>query len=257
MPRRSTITGRTGRNATRNRIRTRRNNNNNADENNNDIELAIENDLDILNDTNKCALNVVPRNFDSYSCGALELICLCCQAKHFQSEITSRNQNAFSLCCHKGKVGLPSLTSNIFFQTLIEGLTSNDQSIKQRSKNYFSNIRSNNSAFAMVSSEAQIDRNLLNGIYHFKIHDVFYHRAGAFTTAQGRNPIYAQLYFYDVDTAVQHRMNAEANVHCELNLMRELALELDRVNPFVRSFRSMADYCQQPANIAAEVFMVK
>lgn len=38
--------------------------------------------------------------------------------------------------------------------------------------------------------------------------------------------------------------------------MRELSVELDRVNEFVRSFRSMAEYCRQPENLSSNVSMV-
>lgn len=108
----------------------------------------------------------------------------------------------------------------------------------------------------MISSEAQIAETALHGVYHSKIHNVFYHRAGALTPNHDRQPCYAQLYFYDVETAVQYRMNERSNVSCRINLMRELANELDRVNNFVRSFRAMSTYCQRPENAAAEVSML-
>lgn len=38
--------------------------------------------------------------------------------------------------------------------------------------------------------------------------------------------------------------------------MREIANELNRCNAFVKSFRSMADYCEQPQNTAHNVSMV-
>lgn len=53
----------------------------------------------------------------------------------------------------------------------------------------------------MISSEAQIAEIVLNGVNHSKIHDVFYHQAGALTP-NDRQPCYAHLYFYDVETAV-------------------------------------------------------
>lgn len=255
MARRARLTTRTNRQRRRNDHNNNNTNNNsrrrNASANNMDVEQAI-----FLSDLPKCALNPVPIDFDSFSCGFLTLVCQFCQAKHFAAEVTARNQNAFSLCCHKGKVHVPSLTSNMYFQHLIEGLSSTDREIKQRSKNYLSNIRSYNSSFAMVSAEAQLEPEILRGIYHFKIHDVFYHRAGALTPLAGRNPIYAQLNFYDVETAVQYRMNEPSNNSCLLNLMHEIAIELDSTNPFVRSFRSLSEYCQRTANNSAEVTMV-
>lgn len=205
MPRVRNLTARLERRERRSRSNTVANN----DEHNDILDFGRSQNLDlidILNDNFKDASNVVPRNFDSFDCGPMELICRFCQAKHFNSEVTQRDMNAFTVCCHKGKVSLLPLTENDFFNDLFNGLSSNDSNVKRRSKNFFENIRSFNSAFAMVSSEAKIDNAVMQGVYHFKIHDVFYHRAGALTSEYGRPPCYAQLYFYDVDTAVNHRL---------------------------------------------------
>lgn len=233
MLRRATTTGRVERRRDRINKRLQRSAVNENGTNNNPI--------DNLDGSFKCALNSIPRNFNSYSCGSMSLRCAFCSAKHFQAEVTLRNTQSFPLCCHKGKIDLSTLGQNTLFKNLCDGLFSNDNSIKRRSKNYFENIRSYNSAFAMVSSEAKLSNTLLNGVYHFKIHNIFYHRAGALTSEYGRQPCYAQLYFYDVDTANQYRMRERANVDCNVDLMRALAVELDRVNDFVRSFRSMAE----------------
>lgn len=63
----------------------------------------------------------------------------------------------------------------------------------------------------MVSSEAKVSEAVTSGVYHFKIHDVFYHRSGPMTAAYGRSPSYAQLYFYDVDTAINYRLQNRCN----------------------------------------------
>lgn len=247
MPRRVRVSGRVERRNRRDSMRSLR------------VVIANpsnESDPQNLVDSYKVALVYPIRDFVSHKCGSLNLCCSLCGAKHFQSEVTRRNTQAFTSCCHKGKVNLPPLTQNRFFQSLCEGLYSTDVAIKRRSKNYFQNIRSYNSSFAMVSSEAKLSDTAFNGVYHFKIHDIFYHRAGALTPIYGRPPIYAQLYFFDVDTAVQHRMRVSANQGCHVDLMRELGVELDRVNSFIRSFRSMAEFCRQPENSAADVCMV-
>ena len=48
----------------------------------------------------------------------------------------------------------------------------------------------------MVSSEAKVSEAVTSGVYHFKIHDVFYHRSGPMTAAP----------CYDVDTAINYRL---------------------------------------------------
>lgn len=193
----------------------------------------VDDGIDVLNDSFKCELNLVPRYFESFDCGSLELICRFCNAKSFNSEITQGDRNAFSLCCHKGKVNIALPSRNQFFEELYNGLNSNDRIVKKRSKNYFDNIRSYNSSFAMVSSEAKILDTILNGIYHFKIHDTFYHRIGPLLSQSGRSPCYAQLYFYDVDTANQYRMRERYNQDCDNSLMTDISVELDNFVMFL------------------------
>ena len=44
------------------------------------------------------------------------------------------------------------------------------------------------------------------------------------TAAYGRSPCYAQLYFYDVDTAINYRLQEYFNKKCNKTLMREISL---------------------------------
>lgn len=255
MPRRRTLTGRDERQRNRFGVANhRRENVNNVIDRNNDNDN--DNGVDILSDSFKVALNLIPRNFDSYSLGCMNLICRFCGSKHFASEITSGDRNAFTSCCHKGKVFLRPLTQNVFFNQLYDNLRSIIPDVRARSKNYFDNIRKYNSSFAMVSSEAQVADTVLSGIYHFKIHDVFYHRSGPLTVGYGRDPSYAQLYFYDVETANAFRLRQQANQFCNRNLMQEIALELNNVNPFVRSFITMKEHCERVENATHELSMV-
>lgn len=190
-----------------------------------------------LIDSFKCALREVPREFCFSDIGLMNLECRFCYGKHFRSEATQRDTTAFTSCCHKGKIVLQPLTQNAFFKTLFDGLFSANRVSKERSKSFLKNIRSFNSSFAMISSEAKIANTAQNenGPYHFKIHDTFYHRAGPMTSSNDRTPMYAQLYFYDVDTAVNYRAGHQSNNLCDRHLIHEIELELERVNPYVRS----------------------
>ena len=255
MPRHRTLTGRSERQRRRNIYSRESQNDNRPNANLNSVN-SIQNDEIILRDTFKCALNVIPRNFNTFDCGLMHLQCRFCNAKHFESEVTLGERTAFTSCCHKGKAILPALSQNEYFKSLYDGLTSNEPSIKRKSKNYFENIRKYNSSFAMVSSEAKISDTVTRGVYHFKIHDVFYHRSGPMTAGYGRSPCYAQLYFYDVDTAVNYRLREHYNQTCNNNIMREISLELERINPFVRSFIAMKDHCQRVENQNKEICML-
>lgn len=242
MPRRRTLTGRTERGRDRDAQYSRRRRNVNMNDNivNNDDNLFVN-----LVSGFKCAWNEIPYNFNSFHCGLLNLTCTHCRAKHFNGEITRGSRNSFTLCCHKGKVFLTPYTHNSFFKNFYDGLVSTNNGIKRKSKNYFENIRSYNSAFAMISSEAQVNEEVMQGVYHFKIHDVFYHRAGPMSPAYGYNPCYAQLYFYDVDTANAHRMRTVSNQNCDPHIMHEISHELNRSNIYVRSFYSMKQFCDE------------
>lgn len=254
MPRQRTLTGRTERTRNREAQYLRRENvNTSNDTNRRNRRNNDDNLVTVLMDNFKCALIDVPINFISHDCGPMSLRCMHCNAVHFEGEITGRNRNSFTICCHKGKVALPALTNNSFFQALYENLSSNDLHQKRLSQNYFNNIRKFNSAFAIVSSEAKIAETTMAGVYHFKIHDIFYHRAGPMTATYGRPPFYAQLYFYDVDTATNYRMRERSNTACSVDLMRNISNVLQRCNSFVRSFIQMKDFCDR--NEGREVYM--
>lgn len=253
MPRRRTLTGRSERERNRN-AQFQRDEQNRVMRRN--VNRVNDHMIDILSDRFKIAVYLVPRNFESYHIGSMDVLCNSCNAKHFTSEITGQDRHLFTLCCHKGKVHLPPLAQNAFFNGLYYGLSSADQTVKERSKNYFDKIRSYNSAFAMISSEAKVSDTMLQGIYHFKIHDIFYHRTGPMAVGYGFAPRYAQLYFYDVDTAVNMRMREQSNQQCDGRLMREIAVQLEGNNPFVRSFHTMHEYCERVENVQREVCMV-
>lgn len=245
MPRRTRLDGRWARQEIRDAQRLRRIQNVNTPGLN-----SIENVANIIDDSNeidlldsfKSALKEIPSNFKCYDAALMNFRCKFCSARHFESEITANDRDKFTSCCHKGKIELPPLTQNDFFKALFDGLASADQTIKRRSKNYFDNIRQFNAAFAMISSEAKVANTISHGVYHFKIHDVFYHRAAPLIPANDTSPSYAQLYFYDVDTAVNYRMQVQSNASCDNDLMREIAIELERVNSFI--IYMYADNCE-------------
>ena len=70
----------------------------------------------------------------------------------------------------------------------------------------------------MVSSEAKVSEAVTSGVYHFKIYDNFYHRSGPMNAVYCRSPCYAQLHFYDVDPAINYRLQEHFNQTCNNNL---------------------------------------
>ncbi|XP_071044359.1 uncharacterized protein [Parasteatoda tepidariorum] len=199
-----------------------------------------------IRDFYKSALTVHD-DCDPFTIGSMTFICNFCHAKHFMLEKTG-SSNEYGICCQKGKVDLPLLSHSQYFENLITGVTSLDHTAKKRSQNYLDNIRSYNSAFAMISSETHLDESVTGGMYHFKIHDTFYHSVGSLIPSEGCQPKYAQNYFYDEDTAVEHRMREQANVKCDASIMHEIAVYLNRVNSYVQSFQTMGDLCRNSSD---------
>lgn len=93
----------------------------------------------------------------------------------------------------------------------------------------------------MASTESNIDPNMLAGIYQFKIHGAILHRVSNLNAPYGSNPSYAQLYFYDVDQAVNYQLRQPANSKCCGNLMKSLTNHLRVINPFMKSFKTMQE----------------
>lgn len=214
MPVRLTLTGRRERQNDRARDTIRRRSARTAhvvDNNNNDDNSFVE--------SFRSALNFFPRNFRFHNLGPMDKICIYCNARHFEMEITGGDENKFTLCCHKGKVQLDPLSQNLFFNSFYDNLSSSNPSVRGQAKNYFEQIRKYNAAFAMISSECKFDSRVMHGVYHFKIHDTFYHRAFPMA-AQGDSPSYAQLYFYDTDIANAYRMGNVHNANCDATVMR-------------------------------------
>jgi len=191
---------------------------------------------------------VLDRRGATSNLGPMNVKCLYCGGLHFKQEKTGRDSSIFTLCCQKGKVSLPHLRNSPYFQELIGNSQSENRAARLRSKNYLDNIRQFNSAFAMVSSESHLDENITHGIYNFKIHDAFYHRVGPLIPQEGRDPKYAQIYMYDVDTATQQRMKQNANKKCNENLMREIGSHLENTNPFVQTFKTVAEMCREESS---------
>ena len=105
----------------------------------------------------------------------------------------------FSDCCAQGAVALPPLepVPNV----LIELLANRE--------GFMPYIRAYNSALSFASIGANVDTGLIertDGIYTFRIHGTMYHRLGSLLPEPGEQPGFAQLYFYDTDHKVDHRL---------------------------------------------------
>ncbi|GJZ62274.1 DNA helicase PIF1, ATP-dependent [Tanacetum coccineum] len=173
-----------------------------------------------------------------------------CPACHAVMWYGERNDKAkrdvnltFSLCCQEGKVLLP-----LFNETpppLKQLLDYKDTTTSR----FREQIRVYNIMFSFTSFGVKIDHsiNTGRGPYTFRINGQNYHRMGSLLPAEGVQPRYAQLYFFDTQNEIRNRMSAfmdnESREKVDKNIVADLTQMLDHSNPIVRSFRMAKEWC--------------
>ncbi|KAK4594131.1 hypothetical protein RGQ29_017994 [Quercus rubra] len=142
----------------------------------------------------------------------------------------------------QGKVKLPFLRKA---PPLIDELL--DPFGSQKSKTFRTLIRSYNAMFAMTSMGGKVDSRINDGRhpYIFKLNGQNHHRIGTLLPNDGEDPQFAQLYFYDTDNEVQHRMNVFSNgqINSDLDpsIVDALIQMFDESNNLVKIFRMSRD----------------
>jgi hypothetical protein len=139
-----------------------------------------------------------------------------------------------------GQVKLPLLKKP---PTVLEELLNPLRS--QHSKNFKTQIRSYNAMFAMTSMGGKVDHRINDGRgpYIFRLNGQNHHRIGTLLPADGVNPIFAQLYFYDTDNEVPNRINAlnHSDSNIDPSIVDALIRMLDETNSLVKTFRMARD----------------
>ncbi|KAK9058181.1 hypothetical protein SSX86_023021 [Deinandra increscens subsp. villosa] len=151
--------------------------------------------------------------------------CPHCGAKRFTFEFPT-------FCCMSGKTMLANLEiPNELYQLF----TSQDEI----GKIFRHHIRAYNTNFAFASMGVTLDETMTNsrdGVYTFRAHKGIYHKIDQLVLRDG-TPRYLQLYFYDPDTELDHRLQWP-------NLDRSITEMLTHIlstNPYVNTFRSLAE----------------
>ncbi|KAD4178348.1 hypothetical protein E3N88_26939 [Mikania micrantha] len=151
--------------------------------------------------------------------------CPHCGAKLFAFEFAT-------FCCMSGKT---MLANSQIPDELYHLFTSQDEI----GKLFRQNIRAYNTNFSFTSMGVTLDNTMTNmrdGVYTFRAHKGIYHKIDQLVSRDG-TPRYLQLYFYDPDTELDHRLQWP-------NLDRSITEILTRVlstNPYVNAFRSLAE----------------
>ncbi|GKB28915.1 hypothetical protein Tco_0868316, partial [Tanacetum coccineum] len=172
--------------------------------------------------------------------------CESCDAQLWQAESmignTHSTSGSFSLCCGRGKVKLGNEIHNPP-KLLMDLICGNHP----KSSNFIDNIRHYNSMFSFTSIGAKQDTsvNQGHGAYCYRIQGQNYHRMGTLLPDEGKPPVFAQLYIYDTDNEIQHRIKcvsndpsaSTTNNEIDHDLTVELCDMLDAINPLVAQFR--------------------
>ncbi len=79
---------------------------------------------------------------------------------------------------------------------------------------------------------------LFAGAGNFRIHGSVYHAFGDLQLQPGQRPQFAQLYFYDTEHELQHRMHVMSGM--DSSVLASLQAMLHHINPFVRDIRAAA-----------------
>ena len=138
----------------------------------------------------------------------MEVICSDCGALHWASEKLARSTK-FGMCCHSGKIKVPKLDDPP--PELLHLLSGQEDVCKK----FHDHIQNYNSALAMTSlgcnQDTEINRDG-GGPFVFRIQGHLYHRIGSLLPQPKSSPVYAQLYIYDPQEALEFCMNNAVNI---------------------------------------------
>ena len=159
----------------------------------------------------------------AHSLRALDVECPFCHALHWVDEHlsgSSKIRPKFGMCCYQGKIALPPLQ-----EPPRELMQLYNRRVPQ-SANFHNNIHRYNNALAFTSMGRQIDRSINDGggPYVFKMHGELIHRIGSLLPADNARPqsVYAQLYIYDPQAALNMHMGHDWNSELSRDIMGTL-----------------------------------
>lgn len=176
------------------------------------------------------------------SLGNQDETCAFCKAQVWAAEFTGRHvgtgPKGYSICCGKGKVQLPLLRTTP--PELSQFLTTGSA----RSKEYFNKSRVYNNIFAFCSFGGNIDHsvNTGKGPFVFRVCGRTYHSFGSLIPPEGKTPKFAQLYMYDGQEALAHRINFPgSDGEVDAGVVSVLQEMLERDNVLVNIFRQLRE----------------
>ncbi|XP_074345440.1 uncharacterized protein LOC141684401 isoform X2 [Apium graveolens] len=189
--------------------------------------------------------------------GIQEEICGFCTSHVWAAEFTGRHvgtgPKVYLICYGKGKVQLPLLRET---PPELNYLISANGT---RSNVYFSKRRVYNNIFAFCSFGGNVDHSVNNGKgpYVFRVCGRTYHSLGSLVPPDGLTPKFAQLYMYDGQEAVDHRLSFTGKAGevdpTNVSMLQEM---LERENALVGIFKQAHERFTgaQPEHIHLRLF---
>jgi hypothetical protein len=156
--------------------------------------------------------------------------CKHCNAKKFDGEPPG-------FCCRGGKIHLSSPETP---PELMRLWSSSDAD----ARHFRANIRYFNDHFSFMSLYCHLDRITTNmricGVYTFRAHGQIYHNIRSFGKEEGVEKRHLELYFYDDDPSLEHRMSKcrEQCAQKDREVIQQLVGILEG-NPYSQQLRSM------------------
>ncbi|RCV11374.1 hypothetical protein SETIT_2G180700v2 [Setaria italica] len=157
--------------------------------------------------------------------------CEHCNAKKFESEPPG-------FCCRSGKIDLSTHETP---PELVRLWSSSDSD----ARHFRANIRYFNGHFSFTSMYCKLDRVTTDvrncGIYTFRAHGQIYHNIRSFGKEDGHEPGHLELYFYDDDLSLEHRLRKcrEKSAQEDREVIQRLKDILHGINPYSENLRSM------------------
>ncbi|XP_058742334.1 uncharacterized protein LOC131614800 [Vicia villosa] len=182
-----------------------------------------------------------------YDVGDADSVCQQCGAQMWYLERKEKHRNRsipkFSMCCRNGKIQLPFLKMPPKY---LQHLLFDSDTVQSR--NFQQNIRMYNMMFAFTSPGTKMDNRFNNGggPPTFRIQGQACHRIGSMLPMPGQTPKFAQLYIYDTEHEIQHRINGmRTKTGVDIDIVTKLSQMLYEHNVHAQSFQMARDILSQ------------
>ncbi|XP_058733726.1 uncharacterized protein LOC131605381 [Vicia villosa] len=209
--------------------------------NNPDYDSASSVDDHEQQNTNYSSINDHDSGYSDIGDPAIE--CTRCGALMWYGEKSDKRKHSvvpkFQQCCGNGKILLPllKLPPPYLNQLLFQDNGADNQNYQQYYRLY-------NMMFAFTSPGMKFDNrfNAGGGPPNIRVHGQPCHRIGSMMPLNGQTPRFSQLYIYDTENEIQHRIKGMGNnPNIIPHVVTELKNMLDEFNTHAKSFRMAAD----------------